>query len=389
MRFLDWRLMTKLNTRMLVPKLRFSEFQDVGEWEIKPFEKLFTIGNGKDYKHLSSGDIPVYGSGGYMLSVNDYLYDGESVCIGRKGTIDKPMFLTGKFWTVDTLFYTHSYKVCLPKFVYLIFQNINWLNHNEAGGVPSLSKANISKIEVAVPTLGEQQKIADCLSSIDQLIAAQAKKIDALKDHKKGLMQLLFPAEGETVPKLRFPEFQDSGEWKKHIISDLAKVTTGNKDTQNKIDDGDYPFFVRSQTVERINSFTYDGEAILTSGDGVGVGKNFHYIIGKFDFHQRVYCIYEFKKNVFGKFIYLYFSEHFYRRVMKFNAKNSVDSVRMSAITEMPVMLPKYEEQQKIADCLSSIDELITTQTKKIDAHKDHKKGLMQQLFPNPDEENE
>ena len=188
------------------------------------------------------------------------------------------------------------------------------------------------------------------------------------------------------VPKLRFPEFQDTGEWESHIISDLAKVTTGNKDTQNKVDDGDYPFFVRSQTVERINSFTYDGEAILTSGDGVGVGKNFHYIIGKFDFHQRVYCIYNFKKDVFGKFIYLYFSEHFYRRVMQFNAKNSVDSVRMSAITEMPVMLPKYEEQQKIADCLSSIDELISAQTNKIAALKNHKKGLMQQLFPNTDE---
>lgn len=88
---------------MTVPKPRFPEFRDVGEWKVKPFDKLFAIGNGKDYKHLSSGDIPVYGSGGYMLSVNDYLYDGESVCIGRKGTIDNPIFLKGKFWTVDTL----------------------------------------------------------------------------------------------------------------------------------------------------------------------------------------------------------------------------------------------------------------------------------------------
>ncbi len=93
-----------------LPKLRFPEFLDSGEWEIKPFDKLFTIGNGRDYKHLSSGDVPVYGSGGYMLSVDEFLYDGESVCIGRKGTINNPMFLTGKFWTVDTLFYTHSFK---------------------------------------------------------------------------------------------------------------------------------------------------------------------------------------------------------------------------------------------------------------------------------------
>jgi type I restriction enzyme S subunit len=177
-----------------VPKLRFPEFRGAGEWKIKPLDKLFTIGNGKDYKHLSTGDIPVYGSGGYMLSVNDYLYDGESVCIGRKGTINNPMFLTGKFWTVDTLFYTHSFKACSPKFIYLIFQNINWLTHNEAGGVPSLSKANISKIEVAVPEPDEQQKIADCLSSIDDLITAQTQKLATLKAHKKGLMQQLFPA---------------------------------------------------------------------------------------------------------------------------------------------------------------------------------------------------
>lgn len=146
-----------------------------------------------DSKHLSNGDIPVYGSGGYMLSVNDYLYDGESVCIGRKGTIDKPIFLTGKFWTVDTLFYTHSFKNCLPKFIYSCFQNINWLNHNEAGGIPSLSKTNINKIEISIPKPKEQQKIADCLSSIDSLILAQSQKVELLKEHKKALMQQLFP----------------------------------------------------------------------------------------------------------------------------------------------------------------------------------------------------
>ncbi|WP_052145711.1 restriction endonuclease subunit S [Xenorhabdus nematophila] len=123
-----------------------------------PEFRLLKIGSGKDYKHLSTGDIPVYGSGGYMLSVNDYLYDGESVCIGRKGTINNPIFLTGKFWTVDTLFYTHSFRECLAKFIYSIFQNINWLSYNEAGGIPSLSKTIIGKIEVLVPKPNEQQK---------------------------------------------------------------------------------------------------------------------------------------------------------------------------------------------------------------------------------------
>lgn len=176
-----------------LPKLRFPEFMDEGGWELKPLGKILSVGNGKDHKHLPNGDIPVYGSGGYMRRVNDYLYDGESVCIGRKGTIDKPVLLSGKFWTVDTLFYTHSYKNSLPKFVYAVFQNIAWLKHNEAGGVPSLSKTNIEKIEVAIPKENEQQKIADCLSFLDDLISAQTQKLEYLKFHKKGLMQQLFP----------------------------------------------------------------------------------------------------------------------------------------------------------------------------------------------------
>jgi len=189
------------------------------------------------------------------------------------------------------------------------------------------------------------------------------------------------------VPTLRFPEFREAGEWMEKSLGEIAKITTGSKDTQNKVENGKYPFFVRSQTVERINSFSYDGEAILTSGDGVGVGKNFHYIIGKFDFHQRVYCIYNFKKDMFGKFIYLYFSQHFYKRVIQLSAKNSVDSVRMSMISEMPILLPSLKEQQKIAACLSSLDELITAHSKKLDALKKHKKGLMQQLFPAVEED--
>ena len=177
-----------------IPKLRFPEFKEEGSWQLKPIGEILSIGNGRDHKHLSDGDVPVFGSGGYMRSVSEYLHDGESICIGRKGTIDKPFFLSGKFWTVDTLFYTHSFKKSLPRFVYALFQRIEWLKHNEAGGVPSLSKANIEKIEVLIPELEEQKKIADCLTSFDDRIAAQNQKIEIFKTHKKGLMQQLFPA---------------------------------------------------------------------------------------------------------------------------------------------------------------------------------------------------
>jgi type I restriction enzyme, S subunit len=175
------------------PKLRFPEFENQASWKKRAFSKLFEIGGGKDHKHLPSGNIPVYGSGGYMRSVNEFLYDGESACIGRKGTINKPMLLNGKFWTVDTLFYTHSFNDCTAKFIYLLFQNIDWLSLNEAGGVPSLSKIIINKIEVMIPEIKEQHRITDCIDSLEELITAQSQKIDVLKTHKKGLMQQLFP----------------------------------------------------------------------------------------------------------------------------------------------------------------------------------------------------
>ena len=249
--------------------------------------------------------------------------------------------------------------------------------------VLGISPTRLRNLRLPLPNdKAEQQKIAECLSSVDKLIATQARKVDSLKIHKKGLMQQLFPREGETQPRRRFPEFQNAGEWAPRNVSQFAKVTTGAKDTQNKVEGGKYPFFVRSQTVERIDSYAYDGEAVLTSGDGVGVGKNFHHFNGKFDFHQRVYCIYDFAKQVSGLFFYLYFSEHFGERVMRMSAKNSVDSVRMAMITDMPVLLPSLAEQQRIAKCLSSLDALITAETQQLEVLKTHKKGLTQQLFP-------
>ena len=183
----------------------------------------------------------------------------------------------------------------------------------------------------------------------------------------------------KSVPNLRFPGFSD--EWQIYTLESLAKIGTGNKDTQNKIKDGKYPFFVRSDKIECINSYSYDGEAILTSGDGVGVGKNFHYIIGKFDYHQRVYAIRDFSNNVNGKYVYFYFKDRFYKRVMRLSAKNSVDSVRMEMISEMPIALPQLAEQEKIADFLTTIDEKINILEQKLKLMQKYKKAVMQKIF--------
>ena len=157
-----------------VPALRFPEFTE--EWREYAIGNVLSIGNGRDYKHLHNGDIPVFGTGGYMTSVDDFLYDGESVFIGRKGTINKPLYYNGKFWTVDTLFYTHSFVNVLPKFAYCLFQTINWLKYNEASGVPSLSKATIEKIKVRVPSMDEQGKLSNQLFLLDKRIEVQKTK---------------------------------------------------------------------------------------------------------------------------------------------------------------------------------------------------------------------
>ena len=169
-----------------------------------------------------------------------------------------------------------------------------------------------------------------------------------------------------NVPHLRFPEF--SGEWEKKRFKDVCNITTGNKNTQDKSDDGIYPFYVRSQNVERINSWTFDGEAILTAGDGVGVGKVFHYSTGKIGVHQRVYILSDFKCD--GKYLYSYFAGNFYNRVKRMSAKNSVDSVRMEMIADMPISLPSTMEQKKIGHLLALLDERIATQNKIIEKYE-------------------
>ena len=175
-------------------KLRFKDEngKSFPKWEEKRLGDVLEIGSGRDYKHLSSGDIPVFGTGGLMTTVNEFLYDGETVCIGRKGTIDKPMYYNGKIWTVDTLFYTNKFRNSIPKFIYFLFQQINWKLYNEASGVPSLSKATIEKLKFSFPSVEEQKKIAIFLSNIDSKIESVTKQITQTQTFKKGLLQQLF-----------------------------------------------------------------------------------------------------------------------------------------------------------------------------------------------------
>ena len=159
----------------VVPEIRFKGFTDA--WEQRKFSDVVEIGSGMDYKHLGIGDIPVYGTGGYMLSVDVALSENnDAIGIGRKGTIDKPYILRAPFWTVDTLFY------CIPKynhnldFTNCLFQNVDWKNKDESTGVPSLSKVIINNIETSIPSYEEQKKIGEYFKSFDNLITLHQRK---------------------------------------------------------------------------------------------------------------------------------------------------------------------------------------------------------------------
>ena len=170
-------------------------------------------------------------------------------------------------------------------------------------------------------------------------------------------------------------------DWNVARIKDLALIQTGKRNTQDRVDDGAYPFFVRSQIVERINSYSFDGEAVLTAGDGVGTGKVFHYIKGRFDIHQRVYRISDFSPELNGFFFFLYFSSHFYDRIMSMTAKSSVDSVRLEMIANMEIPLPPLSEQRAVATALEDVDELLDALTRLIAKKRDLKQAAMQQLL--------
>jgi type I restriction enzyme S subunit len=174
-----------------VPEIRFEGFTD--DWEQRTLSDVVDIGSGMDYKHLGEGDIPVYGTGGYMLSVDAALSeDKDAIGIGRKGTIDKPYILRAPFWTVDTLFY------CIPKdgydldFTSCLFQNVDWKKKDESTGVPSLSKVIINNVETAAPSYEEQRKIGAYFKNLDNLITLHQRELDKLVNIKKSMLEKMF-----------------------------------------------------------------------------------------------------------------------------------------------------------------------------------------------------
>ena len=167
----------------------------------------------------------------------------------------------------------------------------------------------------------------------------------------------------QNAPKIRFKGFTDA--WELREVKEMCSISTGKSNTQDKIDDGIYPFYVRSPIIERSNKYLYDEEAVLTVGDGVGTGKVFHYVNGKYDLHQRCYRMYDFSDKLDAKYFYHIFSHLFYKRVMAMTAKTSVDSVRLEMISDMKIPTPCIKEQRAIGTYFRTLDHLITLHQRK------------------------
>ncbi|MBQ9239676.1 MAG: restriction endonuclease subunit S [Treponema sp.] len=180
---------------------------------------------------------------------------------------------------------------------------------------------------------------------------------------------------GNSIADDAIPE-----DWEVKTVKEFAAISTGNKNTQDADPNGIYPFYVRSPIIEKINSFTFDTEGVITAGDGVGTGKVFHYVDGKFGLHQRAYLIHDFS-NVSAKYFYWIFSKNFYSRVHAMTAKTSVDSVRKEMIADMLIPLPPLPEQRRIAQALSDVDSLITTLEKLVAKKTRVKQGAMSLLL--------
>ncbi len=263
--------------------------------------------------------------------------------------------------------------------------------------VLGISAGRMSKIEVAYPSdKKEQQKIADCLSSLDELITAHTQKHQELQSYKKGLLQNLFPAEGETVPALRFPEFKDAGNWKETPLENVARYENGKAHEQDITKSGDF-IVVNSKFIStngEVKKYTNEAFCLAKKGDilmvlsdvpnGRAIAKCFFVDENnRYTVNQRI-CKLSPKKAV-GTMLFYTLNRNPYFLAFDDGVKQT--NLRKDDVLSCPLLLPEdIEEQQKIADCLSSVDDLINAQDYTIEELKAHKKGLMQQLFPVMDE---
>ncbi len=370
-------------TKPLKPLLRFNSFNE--DWEQRKLGLIVDVCSGRDYKHLKDGDIPVYGTGGYMLSVDEALsYDKDAIGIGRKGTIDKPYILKAPFWTVDTLFYAIPSDDSELNFVYDIFQNIDWKNKDESTGVPSLSKTAINNIDVFVPCLKEQMEIGNYFKNLDNLITLHQRKLDTLKIVKKSMLEKMFPREGCKVPEVRFSGFTE--DWEQRKLGDTVQITMGQSPDGSTYSDvpSDYilvqgnadlqngwvsPRVWTSQMAKKADA----GDLIMSVRAPAGaMGKTaYNVVIGR-----GVAAI---KGNEFIYQLLVKMNSDGYWKVL--SCGSTFESLNSDNIKNADVLIPDVAEQEKIGEYFVNFDRLITLHQRELELLQNLKKSLLEKMF--------
>ena len=380
----------------MIPKIRFSEFEE--EWKKTKLEDLLIVNSGKDYKHLKEGNIPVYGTGGYMLSVDQSLSSSDAIGIGRKGTIDKPQFLKAPFWTVDTLFFLTLRKNDDLKFLYNLAQKLDWRKYDESTGVPSLSKSNIINIEVATPTLSEQRALSHFFTLIDERIRLEGERLASLRQVKAASLQSFFPQEGEKEPRVRFKGF--SGEWKKSILKDFfTKVTQKNIDKkytavftnsaeQGIIDQKD--FFnhdvansdnIGGYYVVKPDDFVYNPRVSTIAPVGP-INKN---NLGYTGVMSPLYLVFQIE-GIDKEWLCYYFKTNKWHPFMKLTGNTGARFDRLSLSDEqfcqMPIIHPEsLAEQRALSHFFTNLDKQIRLQGEKIEMLKKVKGACLEGMM--------
>jgi type I restriction enzyme S subunit len=390
------------NNKKLIPELRFPEFENEGEWEIKTLSGICDITNGKAnaQDHVDNGRYPLFDRSEVIKASDEFIFDCEAVIIPGEGMRFIPKYYEGKFNLHQRAYALKDFS-CSGQFVYYSMLHRSTLLSQKAvqSTVLSLRLPILQDFPIEIPKKPEEQeKIASCLSSLDEVISAHSQKLELLKAHKKGLLQNLFPQEGEKVPKLRFKEFEKDGEWKKTILGKISSaIFDGTHQTPKYTEEG-IPFFSVENIVSGKKNKFISREDYLeaTSKNKPEKGDILITRIGNIGFSTVVDWDYEFsiyvtlavikQSDIFiSHYLNGYFQSDYYQKeIRRKSLLNAAPmKINMNELQKTKVLLPPTKsEQQKIAFCLSSLDELILAQTEKIEQLKQHKKGLMQGLFP-------
>lgn len=357
------------------PSLRFKGFDN--DWEQRKLSKVVSVCSGMDYKHLSTGNIPVYGTGGYMLSVNKALsYDRDAIGIGRKGTIDKPYILRAPFWTVDTLFYAIPQNEECIDFVYDLFQNVDWKKKDESTGVPSLSKVAINNTNVIIPSEAEQRKIGSFTSQLDILLTLHQRKLEKLQNLKKAMLEKMFPKNGAKVPEIRFKGF--TNDWEQRKLGECCQeFKSGSFIPASDIGDvGKYPVYGGNGLRGFSSEYNHDGEFALIGRQGALCG-NMNYSVGRAYFTEHAIVV-QANKTADTKFLYYLLKK---MNLGQYSDQSAQPGLAVGKLVKLIALVPSVAEQIKIGYQFMGIDHLITLHQRKLRKLQNLKKAMLEKMF--------